>query len=408
MAGEVRYSSLPFQEAIDFFREKVNLPTQRWDDLWQGMHARGFMVAGAAKNEILSDFRSAVDKAISQGTTLAEFRKDFDSIVANHGWSYKGGRNWRSELIFSTNIRTAYAAGRYKQMTDPDVASYRPYWQYRHGDSVVPRPLHLSWDGIVLPADDDWWKTHYTPNGWGCKCRVFALSDRDMKKAGKDGPDTAPNDGTYEWTDRNGVVHDVPNGIDPGWDYNVGEAAWGRQLSTQAMDDWRSEGAAAWEPLTEGNWQSAGRPEEIPFDDPQVNLGSRLSSIKQVEQTLRGILGGEEKIFSFSEGDFRYDTLVNAVSLSGHVPLDRSPFLPFLTETLTDPFEVWQSFERHKGTGKVVLRQRIVKGINAGDGKGMLFVANASKGILEGWTFHPVGNVAGLNKDRRGNLVWKR
>jgi hypothetical protein len=50
-----------------------------------GTTARSFMVPGAAKNEILVDLRSAVDRAISKGTTLDEFRKSFDSIVANHG-----------------------------------------------------------------------------------------------------------------------------------------------------------------------------------------------------------------------------------------------------------------------------------------------------------------------------------
>lgn len=43
---------------------------------------------------------------------------------------------------------------------------------------------------------------------------------------GKTGPDTAPDDGTYEWTDRQGKTHDVPVGIDPGWDYNCGKAAY--------------------------------------------------------------------------------------------------------------------------------------------------------------------------------------
>ena len=42
-----------------------------------------------------------------------------------------------------------------------------------------------------------------------------------------------------EWTDRDGVVHEVPNGIDPGWDYNIGEAAYGRQLSAEAMAAWQ-------------------------------------------------------------------------------------------------------------------------------------------------------------------------
>jgi hypothetical protein len=48
------------------------------------------MVAGLRADP--GDFRVAVEKAIAEGTTLQEFRKDFDAIVATHGWSYKGSR----------------------------------------------------------------------------------------------------------------------------------------------------------------------------------------------------------------------------------------------------------------------------------------------------------------------------
>jgi len=213
---------LPFDEAIEFFLRKINVPTLRWDDLWKEEHAKGFMVAGAYKDDLLADFREAVDRAIDRGVTLQEFRKDFDSIVKRYGWSYHGTRNWRSELIYSTNIRTAYMAGRWKQMTDPEVLAQRPYLVYRHGDSRVPRPIHLAWDGLVLPANDPWWKTHYPPNGWGCKCRVFSVGPRDLKRMGKSGPDEAPDSPIDPKTG-------APVGIDRGWDYNVGEAALGER-----------------------------------------------------------------------------------------------------------------------------------------------------------------------------------
>jgi uncharacterized protein with gpF-like domain len=136
------------------------------------------MVAGAYKAEMLSDFREAVDKAIVQGSTLADFRKDFDRIVAKHGWSYNGSRGWRSEVIYSTNIRTSYAAGRWAQLTDPEFRRVMPYLVYRHGDSRVPRPLHLSWDGTTLPADDPWWNTHYVPNDGAASARSSARPGR--------------------------------------------------------------------------------------------------------------------------------------------------------------------------------------------------------------------------------------
>ena len=215
---------LPFLEAIAFFRQKLNLPTAGWTDLWRGEHSRAFTIAGALRDDLLADFRTAVDKATADGITLEDFRKDFDRIAATYGWSYNGARGWRSRVIYETNIRTSYQAGRYQQMTDPDVRRYRPYWRYRHGDSVHPRPQHLAWDGLVLPADDPWWDDHYPPNGWGCKCRVEALSERQLQALGKAEPDSAPDVTTREWVDKKtGEVHDVPVGIDPGWDYNPGK-----------------------------------------------------------------------------------------------------------------------------------------------------------------------------------------
>jgi hypothetical protein len=209
---------LPFTEQETFFQNKLNIPTRKWDDLWEDQHAKGFMVAGAYKADLLADFRGAVDKAVMQGTTLEDFRKDFDGIVAKHGWSYNGSRNWRSEVIYDTNIRTAYAAGRWAQLTDPEQLQVLPYLTYKHGDSRVPRPEHLAWDGLTLPADDPWWQAHYPPCGWGCKCRVFGSTKSEYaaaKQAGKGEAPPAPID----------PKTGEPVGIDTGWGYNVGEAA---------------------------------------------------------------------------------------------------------------------------------------------------------------------------------------
>ncbi len=208
----------PFPEAVAFFRSKLDIPTGRWDDLWRDQHAKGFMIAGAVQTELLADLRTAVDEAITAGETLAGFRKTFDAIVKRYGWSYNGSRNWRSSVIYHTNIRAAYNAGRWHQLTDPEQLQQRPYLEYRHGDSRHPRQEHLAWDGLVLKADDPWWQTHYPANGWGCKCRVFSLGRRDLERLGKTGPDTAPKTVIDPATG-------TAAGIDPGFDYNVGAAS---------------------------------------------------------------------------------------------------------------------------------------------------------------------------------------
>lgn len=394
----VEYGSLPFEEAETFFRDKVRIPTRHWDDLKKGQHARGFMIAGAQRDDMLCDFQGALRKAIEQGTTLEAFRADFDQIVSRYGWSYNGGRGWRTRVIYDTNLRTSYMAGRYKQMTDPDVLAYRPFWRYRHGDSQRPRPQHLAWHGLVLAHDDGFWTSHYPPNGWGCKCSVEALSGRDMDRLGKSGPDQAPP-----------MVIDpktgAPVGIDKGWDYNVGEAAYGKKLSETSMNEWRAQGAKAWERLTPGDWQSQGRKERIPADIPRAALGPKLTTTQAAAKALTGIMGGEERIYTLPSGG---KMLVNAESLAAHVDLDRTPYLPLLPEVLEAPYETWLSFEQHKGTGKVVLRQRLVKLVKLDKARAILVTAQAKNGMLEAWTMVPTTKLDYINKQRNGKLLWGR
>lgn len=227
------WGSLPFAEQIAFFNGKVDMPTQSWLDLLGAGHDRAFVVAGAMKADLLADLHAAVLKAIEQGTTLDTFRKDFNSIVAKRGWTgWTGedtpeGRAWRQEIIYGTNLRTSYQAGRYAQAQA--IAHRRPYWRYVHNDTVKdPRELHKNhppagWNGLILRADNEFWARHWPPNGWNCRCRVETLAQRDIDRMGKSGPDPTPDDGTYEWLDkRTGKTHTLPQGVDPGWDYTPG------------------------------------------------------------------------------------------------------------------------------------------------------------------------------------------
>ncbi|MTD33958.1 hypothetical protein GKE73_16050 [Paludibacterium sp. dN 18-1] len=236
----------PWPVQMDYFRQKLNLPTQTWTDIMKAQHDRSFVVAGAMASDLLEDLRQEVDKAIAGESTLEDFRAGFDDIVARHGWDYKGGRNWRTRVIYQTNLQTSYAAGRYQQLTDPDMLKARPYWRYRHSDSVLhPRPQHLARNGLILRADDPWWQTHYPPNGWGCQCTVYGVSEKELReKYGKNGPDTAPAIQYVEQDTPDGPVS-VPDGIDYGWDYAPGQANLGRLLLDKAATTSARIGAAA-------------------------------------------------------------------------------------------------------------------------------------------------------------------
>lgn len=231
MTDNISAINLPFEEAIRFFREKANVTTNSWRDVWGAAHSHSFSVAGAASQALVSDFRGAIDKAIAEGTTLDEFRKDFDTIVTKRGWDHTGDRNWRSRVIFETNMRTALAAGRYAQLTLPSTLEAFPMWMYRHSGALHPRLDHLSWDGQVWRASNPIWSRIYPPNGFGCGCFVIPLNVEELTRLGKSGPDRAPDLEQLVGGSR---------GIDPSFEYNPGQA-WlsggrpGEPIATAAL-----------------------------------------------------------------------------------------------------------------------------------------------------------------------------
>jgi hypothetical protein len=217
----------PFEEQLAFFKNKLNLPTERWDDIMRSAHDRAFVVAGAAQADLLADLNAAVARGIETGSGLEQFRKDFRQIVEKHGWhgwtgeGSAAGEAWRTRIIYQTNTATSYAAGRWQQLNDPGLLKLKPYWKYVHADGVEhPRPLHVSWNGLVLRHDDPFWTTHFPPNGWGCHCRVTAVDARAYAAAVAAGKGAAP-----EGWDRIDPKTGAPIGIDKGFDYAPGAHA---------------------------------------------------------------------------------------------------------------------------------------------------------------------------------------
>lgn len=258
----------PFAEQVAAFRLRLGdlVPTVAWDDIQRSAHDRAFMVAGATKADLLADLAAAVDKSISQGTSLEEFRRDFRKLVEKngwHGWTGEGtrrGEAWRTRVIYKTNAATSYAAGRMAQLVEGKF----PFWVYRHGGSLHPRLHHLAWNGLILPADHPFWVTHAPPNGWGCSCYILgARSMAAAKRLGGD-PDLQLEDG---W-DAVDLDTGTPVGIGKGWDYAPGGTATGMILglrdkldrlpsgpSVGLIQEWlKSDAFAEWMQDPAGSW----------------------------------------------------------------------------------------------------------------------------------------------------------
>lgn len=224
MADQVvaRAFGVQFKGAIDNLKGKLPEGTLAWDDLAGPVHGKVFAIAGATNTDLVSDIQKSLVGALEKGTTITQFRKDFDASVQKYGWTYKGKRGWRTSVIFNNNMRSAHMAGRWEQLLAN--SDRRPYLQYRTaGDSRV-RPQHRAWNGLVYPIGDSFWQTHYPPNGWGCRCTIRAYSEADLGQLGVT-PSKPFEVKTRRVVSQDGEIKDqVPVGIDPGWDHNVGQS----------------------------------------------------------------------------------------------------------------------------------------------------------------------------------------
>ena len=218
----VEPTELQFEQALEFFRQKLNIPSERWNDIWQEEHDYAFTVAGAMLADLLEDLRAAVQQAIEGEVSRDEFIRQFEEIATRRGWAYRGEKNWRANIIFQTNLRTAYAAGRYQQMTDPEILNRRPYWMWIHGDSRIPRPLHRALHGRVFSADSSFWDSMYPPCGFGCKCQAVSLSKRDVERRGLTVEDPPEIGSIITANDNRGRPHALRVEPDPGWGHITG------------------------------------------------------------------------------------------------------------------------------------------------------------------------------------------
>jgi len=396
----------PFNEQVEFFRQKTNLGTEAWTDLWQQEHDRAFVVAGAMKKDLVADLRNAVDSAIAEGTTLEQFRKDFDKTVAKHGWQYKGGRGWRTRVIYETNLRTSYAAGRRAQREE--TKQDRPYWRYRHSAaSENPRDEHLSWDGLTLSADDAWWDTHDPPNGWGCKCYVETLRREDVP----DGPDEAPEVRTRTVTvGENGPsprTVEVPEGIDPGFAYPPGKS-WVEGNTPPPLDDLlpsASTAAAGAGALPAARSASAERVLPNDLDDQdyvarflaEFGLDNERGDRSEIIEDVTG------EPLLISDALFRERGGELKVRKRG-----RERYVLLLADAIREPDEIWEAWATF-GARRVLRRRYVARWQVEGSEVPALAVFETGPQGWAGVTAHKPDDVSDLDsRSRIGERVYRR
>ena len=253
-ADEFSFDITP-QDAIDYLkkRRKTEL-SWHWSDVQKQEHMRAFTVAKMTSATLLDDVRKSLDKAMAEGQSYQEWRKDIIPKLQGVWLGKTYGDLWdgmtpaeqagktpptpeerdrvikasRLETIFRTNMFNAYAAGRYRQLKED--ADIYPYWRYVTAKDGAVRPTHRALEGKVFKADDPFWATHYPPNGFNCRCIVEAVDEYDLEMQDlkvQEGGNTYFDEESGQTVYRDAEGKEYP--CDKGWDYNVGEDTTGKK-----------------------------------------------------------------------------------------------------------------------------------------------------------------------------------
>ena len=276
-------------EVTSYFDGKSLKPAFSWLDVSVEEHAYSFTVAKAVELELLSTFRSSISNAIASGQTFDNWRNDVGKELTRLGWwgprmvrdqtgndpdrmvDFSSPR--RLKTIFWSNMNSARSAGQWERAQRTKKAL--PYILYVRTTSGDPRPEHLAWVGIILPIDHPFWKTHWPPNGWLCKCQVRQITAREAESLlGRDPaaggviyrsevPDLGPDQ--LHRNRRTGEITAVPQGIDPGWQTNPGLTRATTLIQNLEVK------------LAEADPGDATRVVEALWNDPYARLAPRLA-----------------------------------------------------------------------------------------------------------------------------------
>lgn len=232
--------NLPPEEAIKIFRAKGLAKSFDWRDVWKSEHGRAFTVAKMMSTALLEDTREIIDAGLAEGKSFGQIAGELKKLLRERGWwgrqmmtdpltgerkAVQLGSERRIRTIVNTNMRTAYAQGRFQRIQR--TKKLLPIMVYKSVMDGRERDEHRAWHNTALPVDHPWWDTHYPPCDWGCRCKAVSMSEGQAARRGLEvGQAPQSNRLRQVINKRTGEVMQVERGIGAGWDYHVGKSPY--------------------------------------------------------------------------------------------------------------------------------------------------------------------------------------
>ncbi len=185
----LNFEPVPYEEAARIVAEKQVMSKEAFDALVDELKARAFTVAGLEDLRAVQEIRDAIAE-LPRGAAWEDVKKQVADKLESGGFS-PAAADHRATLLLRHHGFAAYAQEKYRELRE--MKDVFPYWKYQTmGDEKV-RSFHAALDGLILPADDPFWKDHYPPWEWNCRCMVVGVTEEEYEGAQRVG-DFDPTD----------------------------------------------------------------------------------------------------------------------------------------------------------------------------------------------------------------------
>ena len=181
MTGTLTIQTFPNEAAADYVRGKAVADPENFGRLPAQLKQRAFTVAGIEQMDTLRRMKEAIAR-LPEGMSWDEAKRELAAEFSPYAGGDAKAARARAEFTLRTHGFQAYAVSRHQQQMA--TARDLPYWKYETVGDAKVRPGHAALDGKVLRYDDPWWKTHYPPWDWGCRCIVVPLDEEDAREIG--------------------------------------------------------------------------------------------------------------------------------------------------------------------------------------------------------------------------------
>ncbi len=175
----LNFEPVPYEEAARIIAEKKIMSKEAFDSLVDELKARAFTVAGLEDLRMVQEIRDAIAE-IPMGADWEDVKKQVADKLEQGGFSEKAADH-RALLLLRHHCFAVYAQENYRELQEMKDAF--PYWKYLSAGDEKVRSSHAALNGLILPADDPFWKDHFPPWEWNCRCQVVGVTKEEYEAA---------------------------------------------------------------------------------------------------------------------------------------------------------------------------------------------------------------------------------